>query len=145
MHEYASPKYFYPLAGRLIPWLAAATVVVLAAGLYLGLFVAPPDYQQGETVRIMFVHVPAAWMSMLIYMLMAGAGAVVLIWNVKLAEVFASACAPVGASFTLLALISGSLGKADVGHLVGLGRAPYVRADPILFVCRRHGFAGKHR
>lgn len=109
MHEYASPKYFYPLAGRLIPWLAAATVVVLAAGLYLGLFVAPPDYQQGETVRIMFVHVPAAWMSMLIYMLMAGAGAVVLIWNVKLAEVFASACAPVGASFTLLALISGSL------------------------------------
>jgi len=109
MHEYASPKYFYPFAGRLIPWLGAATAVALAIGLYLGLFVAPPDYQQGETVRIMFVHVPAAWMSMFIYAVMAGAGAVVLIWNVKLAEVFASACAPVGASFTLLALVSGSM------------------------------------
>ena len=109
MHEYASPKYFYPFAGKLIPWLAAATVVLLGVGLYLGLFVAPPDYQQGETVRIMFVHVPAAWMSMFIYAVMAGAGAIVLIWNVKLFEVLASACAPIGASFTLLALISGSL------------------------------------
>lgn len=109
MHKYASPKTFYPLAGRLVPWLAGATLVLLAVGLYLGLFVAPPDYQQGESVRIMFVHVPAAWMSMFIYVLMASAGAVGLIWNVKLAEVFARACAPVGASFTLLALATGSL------------------------------------
>jgi heme exporter protein C len=109
MHKYASPKNFYPLAGRLIPWFGAATALTLAAGLYLGLFVAPPDYQQGETVRIMFVHVPAAWMSMFVYACMAGAGAVVLVWNVKLAEMFATASAPIGASFTLLALISGSL------------------------------------
>lgn len=109
MHQYASPKTFYPLAGRLIPWLAAITVVLLASGLYMGLFVAPPDYQQGESVRIMFIHVPAAWMSMFIYVVMAGAGAVALAWNVKLAEVAACACAPVGASFTLLALVTGSL------------------------------------
>ena len=84
-------------------------IILLASGLYFGLLVAPPDYQQGDTVRIMFVHVPAAWMSMFVYVLMAGAGAVALVWQVKLAEIFASACAPIGASFTLLALASGSL------------------------------------
>ncbi len=109
MHKYASPKNFYPLAGRLIPWFAGVTILLLAIGLYLGLFVAPPDYQQGESVRIMYVHVPSAWMSMFIYVVMAGAGAVGLVWNIKLAEILASACAPIGASFTLLALISGSL------------------------------------
>jgi heme exporter protein C len=109
MYKYAAPKNFYSLAGTLIPWLAGITMVLLITGLYLGLFVAPPDYQQGETVRIMFVHVPAAWMSMFIYVLMAGAGAMVLSWQVKLAEVLASVCAPIGASFTLLALASGSL------------------------------------
>jgi heme exporter protein C len=109
MHKYASPKIFYPFAGKLVPWLAALTVALMFTGLYLGLFVAPPDYQQGETVRIMFIHVPAAWMSMFVYVVMAGAGAVALVWQVKLAEVLASACAPIGASFTLLALASGSL------------------------------------
>jgi heme exporter protein C len=109
MYKYASPRNFYHLAGRLLPWLAGLTGVLLLAGVYLGLFVAPPDYQQGETVRIMFIHVPAAWMSMFIYVMMAGAGAVALVWNVKLAEVFAAACAPVGAAFTLLALLTGSL------------------------------------
>ncbi len=109
MHQLASPKTFYPLAGKLLPWLAAITVVLLGVALYLGLFVAPPDYQQGETVRIMFIHVPAAWMSMFVYVMMAGAGAVGLIWNVKLAEVFARSCAPIGASFTVLALATGSL------------------------------------
>lgn len=109
MHEYASPKNFYVLAGRMIPWLALVTAVLLGSGLYLGLFVAPPDYQQGESVRIMFVHVPAAWMSMFIYVTMAGAGAVGLVWNIKLAEVAARACAPIGAWFTLLALVTGSL------------------------------------
>ncbi len=109
MYKYASPRNFYHLAGRLLPWLAGLTGVLLLAGVYLGLFVAPPDYQQGETVRIMFIHVPAAWMSMFVYVMMAGAGAVALVWNVKLAEVFAAACAPVGAAFTLLALLTGSL------------------------------------
>jgi heme exporter protein C len=105
----ANPTRFMDLSARLLPWLAAAAAVVIVCGLYLAFFVAPPDYQQGETVRIMFVHVPAAWMSMFVYACMAGAGAAVLVWNVKLAEMFAAACAPIGASFTLLALISGSL------------------------------------
>jgi len=108
-HQYASPKIFYDLAGRLIPWSAAVTVVLLAVGLYQGLFVAPPDYQQGESVRIMFVHVPAAWMSMFIYMVMATAGAIGLIWNMRLADMAVTAAAPIGASFTFLALVTGSL------------------------------------
>ena len=109
MHRYASPKTFYPLAGRLIPWFGAVTAILLAVGLYQALVVAPPDYQQGESVRIMYIHVPAAWMSMFIYVVMAGAGAAGLIWNTKLAEMFARACAPVGAWFTFLALVSGSI------------------------------------
>jgi heme exporter protein C len=108
-HKYAAPKVFYPCAGRLVPWLAGLTAILLVTGLYLGLFVAPPDYQQGETVRIMFIHVPAAWMSMFIYVTMACAGAVGLAWNIRLAEVAASASAPIGASFTFLALVTGSL------------------------------------
>jgi heme exporter protein C len=109
LYKYGSPKYFYPLAGRLIPWLAGITALLLALGLYLGLFVAPPDYQQGESVRIMFIHVPAAWMSLFVYVVMASAGAAGLIWNSKISEVMASACAPLGASFTFLALATGSL------------------------------------
>jgi heme exporter protein C len=81
----------------------------MAVGLYLGLFVAPPDYQQGESYRIIFIHVPSAWMSMFVYVVMASSGAVVLIWRVKLAEIIASVSAPLGASFTFLALATGSL------------------------------------
>ncbi len=109
MYKYASPKYFYPFAGRLMPWAAALTAVVLALGLYLGLFVAPADLRQGESYRIMFIHVPSAWMSLFVYVVMATAGAVGLVWKTKLAEVLASACAPVGASFTLITLVTGSL------------------------------------
>jgi heme exporter protein C len=109
MYKYAAPKTFYSLAGTLIPWFAGATVLLLVAGLYLGLFVAPPDYQQGETVRIMFIHVPAAWMSMFGYVVMAVAGAIALSWQVKVSEVILSAAAPIGASFTFLALVTGSL------------------------------------
>lgn len=105
----AAAKYFYPLAGKFVPWLMGITVILLAAGLYLGLFVAPPDYRQGESVRIMFIHVPSAWMSLFIYIMMAGAATVGLVWKIKLADTFASACAPIGASFTFLALITGSL------------------------------------
>ena len=109
MYKYASPKNFYALAGRLIPWLGAVTLILFILGLYLGLFVAPPDYQQGDSYRIMFIHVPAAWMSMFVYMIMAGAGLVGLVWNIKLADVLASTSAPIGASFTLIALVTGSL------------------------------------
>ena len=109
LHRYVSPKTFYPLAGRLIPWFGGLTALLLAVGLYYALFIAPPDYQQGESVRIMFIHVPAAWMSMFVYVVMAAAGAVGLVWNAKLAEVLARSCAPIGAWFTVLALATGSL------------------------------------
>jgi heme exporter protein C len=93
----------------LIPWLAAITAILLLVGLYLGLFVAPPDYQQGQSYRIIFVHVPSAWMSMFIYTFMAVLSAIYLIWNIKLADVMARSSALLGASFTLLALATGSL------------------------------------
>jgi heme exporter protein C len=109
LHKLASPKYFYDISGKLIPWLGGLTAICLVAGLYLGLWVAPPDYQQGESYRIMFVHVPAAWMSMFIYMLMAVWSAINLIWNIKLADVMAGSSAAIGASFTFLALATGSL------------------------------------
>ena len=108
-HKMASPKYFYSIAGTLIPWLAAGIALLFLAGLYYGLVKAPPDYQQGDSYRIMFIHVPAAWMSMFVYMVMAGAGAIGLIWRIKLAEVVAISSAPIGAWFTFLALVTGSI------------------------------------
>ncbi|MFM8332321.1 MAG: heme ABC transporter permease [Candidatus Methylumidiphilus sp.] len=109
IHKLASPKYFYDISGKLIPWLAWLTGLTILAGLYYGLLQAPADYQQGESYRIMFIHVPAAWMSMFIYMLMAVWSGVNLIWNIKLADVMAGSSAALGASFTLLALVTGSL------------------------------------
>ncbi|MDQ2693775.1 MAG: cytochrome c biogenesis protein, partial [Pseudomonadota bacterium] len=97
-HIWASPQRFYDLAGRLTPWLLGASVLLLAAGTYGGLVLAPPDYQQGDSYRIIFVHVPSAWMSLFIYMVMAAAAAVGLIWRVKVAEMLAAASAPLGAS-----------------------------------------------
>ncbi|MGD8429955.1 MAG: heme ABC transporter permease, partial [Ectothiorhodospiraceae bacterium] len=108
-HRLGSPPHFYRLSGRLVPWLGVLCVLFLLAGLYDGLFVAPPDYQQGDSYRIMFIHVPSAWMSLFIYVLMASLSAVALIWRVKVAEVLATAAAPLGASFTFLALATGSL------------------------------------
>lgn len=108
-HKYASPPIFYALAGRLSPWFGWTCFALLLAGLYLGLFVAPPDYQQGESYRIIFIHVPSAWMSLFVYMVMAFASALALVWRVKIMEVVASGCAPIGASFTFLALATGSL------------------------------------
>jgi len=109
IHQLASPKYFYNFSGKLIPWLGLACLLVTLAGLYQGLLVAPSDYQQGDSYRIMFIHVPAAWMSMFIYMVMAGAGIIGLVWHIKLAEIMAISSAHIGASFTFLALITGSI------------------------------------
>jgi heme exporter protein C len=109
LHKLASPKYFYDLAGKFIPWLTGLFLVTLVYGLYQGLWVAPPDYQQGHSYRIMFVHVPAAWMSMFIYVLMALWSGINLIWNIKLADVMARSSAAIGASFTFVALVTGSL------------------------------------
>ena len=108
-HKFASPPYFFEVAGRLVPWLGWSFLVLVLAGLYGGLVLAPPDYQQGDSFRIIFIHVPSAWMSLFIYMVMAGAGAVGLIWRIKLAHVVASSSAPIGASFTFLALATGSI------------------------------------
>lgn len=113
---YASPASFYPLAGRLAPWFGGLALVLLAAGLYVGFFVAPTDHQQGESYRIIFVHVPAAWMSMFIYVVLAFWAAAGLVFNTRLSGMMASALAPTGALFTFLALWTGALwGKPTWG------------------------------
>ncbi|HAF01899.1 MAG TPA: heme ABC transporter permease, partial [Methylophilaceae bacterium] len=106
--KYASPKTFYPLAGKLIPWFSVGAVLLIAYGLYLGLLIAPTDFQQGEGYRIIFVHVPAAWFSMFLYLLMAAYAAIGLILNAKLSHMMAKAISPTGAMFTLAALVTGS-------------------------------------
>ena len=108
-HRMGSPPHFYRFAGSWLPWLTVLFAILTVAGLYGGLVLAPPDYQQGESYRIIFVHVPAAWMSMFVYMVMASCGIIVLVWRMKLAEVVLICSAPIGASFTFLALITGSL------------------------------------
>ncbi|MBT3204264.1 MAG: heme ABC transporter permease [Gammaproteobacteria bacterium] len=108
-HRMGSPPHFYRFAGRWLPWLTALFTILIIGGLYGGLILAPTDYQQGESYRIIFVHVPAAWMSMFIYMVMAACGVIILVWRMKLAEIVLSCSAPIGASFTFLALVTGSL------------------------------------
>ncbi len=108
-HRMASPPHFYAFADKLMPWLTVLFVLLVGSGLYGGLFLAPPDYQQGESYRIIYIHVPAAWMSLFIYVLMATCGAIALIWRMKLAEVVLVSSAPIGASFTFIALVTGSL------------------------------------
>lgn len=105
----ANPTRFIRLADRLLPWLGGLTLIAFAAGLVWGLWFAPPDYQQGDTVRIMFVHVPAAWLAMFGYSFMAVASFVALVWKHPLADVAAKAAAPLGAGFCLVALVTGSL------------------------------------
>ena len=114
--KYSSPVSFYPLAGKIIPWAAVVGVITGLAGLYVGFFVAPTDYQQGDAYRIMFIHVPAAWMSMFIYLVMAGWAVAGLIWNTRLSSMMATALAPTGAMFTFIALWTGALwGKPTWG------------------------------
>ncbi len=105
----ANPTRFLALVGRVLPWLMTATLLLLGLGLYLSLFVAPPDYQQGETVKIMFIHVPSAWLAMFGYMLIAASALGTLIWRHPLADVSAKTAAPIGASFCFIALLTGSL------------------------------------
>ena len=109
MHRFANPGRFLRLANAILPWSAGLTAVLIALGLYLALFAAPPDYQQGESVRIMYVHVPAAWMAMFVYTVIAAASAVALVWRHPLADLVAQASSPIGVCFTFLALFTGSL------------------------------------
>jgi heme exporter protein C len=109
IHILASPSNFLRLADRLLPWLSVATLLLLAFGLAQALIISPPDYQQGDTVRIMYVHVPSAWMSLMIYSVMAAASASFLIWKHPLADLVARQSALPGAGFTLITLVTGSL------------------------------------
>jgi heme exporter protein C len=108
-HALANPARFMALTERLVMPLGLLTAVLLGTGLYFSLFVAPPDYQQGETVRIMYIHVPSAWLAMFGYMVMAGASFIALVFRHPLADVCAKSAAPIGAVFTFLALVTGSL------------------------------------
>lgn len=109
MHRFANPARFLRLAAWVQPWATGIAVIGFVAGLYWALVSSPPDYQQGDTVRIMYIHVPAAWMSLFVYSSMAVAAAVALVWRHPLAEVYARAAAPLGAGFTLVCLATGSL------------------------------------
>jgi heme exporter protein C len=106
--DFANPTRFIALADRLVPWLAVIAMVILAIGLYMS-FAAPPDYQQGTTVRIMYIHVPFAWLAMLCYSLMAVSALGTLVWRHPLADVALKSAAPIGAVFTALALVTGSI------------------------------------
>ena len=109
MNRFANPTRFLRMAAVLQPWSAGIAILALAAGFWLALVGSPPDYQQGEAVRIMYVHVPAAWMALFVYSSMAAAAVVGLVWKHPLADLFAKAAAPVGAGFTAVCLITGSL------------------------------------
>jgi heme exporter protein C len=108
-YRLASPPYVYRTAAVLTPWFLTVAVIAIACGLIGGLLLAPPDYQQGDAFRIIYVHVPSAYMSLFCYTAMALAGAIGLIWRIKMSYALAAASAPVGASFTALALVTGSL------------------------------------
>ncbi len=114
--KYSSPQTFFPLAAKLAPWFGAAAALLCVAGLYISFFVAPTDAQQGEAYRIIFIHVPAAWMSMFIYVVMAFWAGVGLVFNTRLSGMWASALAPTGALMTFIALWTGALwGKPTWG------------------------------
>ena len=116
-HQLASPPYVYRLAGWLAPWLAVAAGLLLAAGTYGGLVLAPADYLQGDGFRIIYVHVPSAYLGMLAYMVMGTSAAIGFVWRMKMAHGLAVSAAPLGASFTLLALVTGGIwGKPMWGN-----------------------------
>jgi heme exporter protein C len=109
MHRFANPARFLRLANAIFPWSVGVAVLALGAGLWFALFASPADYQQGESVRIMYIHVPAAWMGMFCYGAMAVMSAMALIWKHPVADLLARASAPVGAAFTFICLVTGSL------------------------------------
>ncbi len=108
-HQLGSPPYFDRFAARWAPWAFAAGLLAMGVGLYGALFVVPADYQQGDSFRILYIHVPSAWMSMAMFALMAFYGAIALVWRIKLCEILAMACAPIGAAFTVVTLATGSI------------------------------------
>jgi heme exporter protein C len=116
LYHFASPQTFYPLAGRLIPWFAGAAIVLAAIGLYIGFAVAPTDFQQGEVYRVIFIHVPAAWMAMFIYLVMSGYAVLTLVLRARLSAMMSLALAPTGALMCAIALWTGAIwGKPTWG------------------------------
>jgi heme exporter protein C len=116
IYKYASPATFYPIAGKLIPWFAIPAALLFATGLFVGFFIAPTDFQQGDAYRIIFIHVPAAWMGMLLYVLMAFYAGIGWAFNARLSSMMASSIAITGAMFTAISLITGALwGKPTWG------------------------------
>src|SRR5882672_4914891 len=116
LYKYASPANFYPLAGKIIPWFAIPAALLFAVGLYVGFFVAPTDAQQGDVYRIMFIHVPAAWMGMFLYVMMAIYAGVGWAFNARLSSMMATSISITGASFTFLSLVTGAFwGKPTWG------------------------------
>lgn len=116
LYKYASPTNFYPLAGKMIPWFAIPAAVLFIIGMYVGFFVAPTDAQQGDAYRIIFIHVPAAWMGMLLYVLMAIYAGIGWAFNARLSSMMASSIATTGALFTFISLVTGALwGKPTWG------------------------------
>ena len=132
-HRMASPHFFYTLSGRLLPYCALLTALLLTVGLVGGLVYAPADYEQGDGFRIIYVHVPSAWMSLFIYAVMALNSAIFLVWRIKLADII---CPLQCCNRRLVYLVDVAhrlnLGQADVGDLVGLGCAPDLRTDPVI-------------
>jgi len=109
IHKFGSPPHFWRLSGTMIPWFGWIALVLIGIGTVGGLWIAPPDYQQLDAFRIIYFHVPSAWLSQFGYVVMASAAAVGLVWRIKLAHAVAAACAPIGASFTAVALATGSI------------------------------------
>jgi heme exporter protein C len=109
LHQLGSPPHFWRLSGAMLPWFGWIALVLIAVGTVSGLWIAPPDYQQLDAFRIIYFHVPSAWLSQFGYIVMATAAAVGLVWRIKLAHAIAAACAPIGASFTAVALATGSI------------------------------------
>jgi len=108
-YKYAAPANFYPRAGKMIPFFAVPAVILFIVGMYVGFFVAPTDFQQGESYRILFIHVPAAWMGMFLYVMLAIYAGIGWAFNARLASMMAQAIAPTGAIFTFISLVTGSL------------------------------------
>ena len=140
--HYAAPQRFYPLAGQLVPWFGALAVVLTAIGLYLGLWVAPTDAQQGEAYRIIFVHVPTAWMSMVVYLAMALWAGIGLVFNSRLSSMMATALAPTGALMTFLALWTGALWGKPTWGAWWVGAARLTSAVVLLY--HTTGYRARH-
>src|ERR1700692_20142 len=135
-YKLASPPYVSGSAAALVPWFLGAAALTLGYGLIDGLAIAPPDYQQGDAFRMIYVHVPSAILSLTVYTVMAAASAVALIWRIKVGHAVSAAAAPIGAAFTIFAAVPRSaVGPADVGNLLGVGPKAHVRTHPAVSLC----------